>query len=275
MKIRYFKITATLFLFFIAISTNAQFLTKVSIGIKAGTNFTIVNPVNKFSVIEGFLSETNSYDKEYRKSYNNYGSQFAFLFFYSLSDNMYLSFQPSVFNNRFKYKNVYNWTGSQYNLELTYDFEQSLQYLELPLLFKYEFGSSKLQPYIQLGGYYSLLLNSTKYISKKETGDFGTFESSIENIGSNENYIKSHIGLMAGLGITYKFKRTKIGLESNFRYGFNNITNTKNRYNNNQITGKSYDAPDDIKLMDFSISLVYIVSLKCIKKTIPPKHREY
>ena len=265
----------TIILLFIAIGAEAQFLTKVSIGLKSGINFTIPNASTQFSVFENVNAGENAFDKNYNPFYQNLGTQYAFLFYYAISKKSYISFQPSIYNYSFKYENIYNWTGNDNTLNLTNNFKHNLQYLDLPLLFKYEFTDKKFQPYAQGGLYYGLLLNSTSYITKTETGDFGTFEYEKEALGSNKNFITSNIGILAGLAITYHFKRSKFGIETNFRYGFHNITDTQNRYSNSQITGKYYDIQDDLKLMNLSLSLVYSVSLQCLKKTIPPSHREF
>ncbi len=270
----YKKTFFIIILFFTTQLVNAQFLTKISIGLKAGTNFTIVNPINKYSVFDDIILGSNSFEKEYKQLFSNYGSQFSFLVYYTLSDKFYLSFQPAINNHIFKYENQYNWQNSSSSQILNYAFEQNLQYVDLPLIVKYEFSKRKLQPFAQIGTYYGVLLNSTKNINKTITNDFGSFEYNKEALGSNTNYLRSNIGLIGGFGLTYKFSRSKLGLETNFRYGLHIITDKHNRFLNSQITGKYYDVPDDIKMMNATVSLVYIVSLKCLKQTVPPSHRE-
>ena len=264
------KISAIIAVLLLSISiSNAQFLTKISVGVKGGVNFTIPSVITSFSTFENLDTE-----KTYGEFYNNFGSQFAFIVNYSLSEKMSLDFCPGIFTNSYKYENMYTWSGSD-NLTTTYNFEHSLQYIDLPLSLKFDFRTKKLQPYIKLGFYYGLLLNSTSYITRNETGDFGTFDYEKEQLGNNNYYINSKIGASGGLGLSYRFVRSKIGLETGFRYGFNNITDSKNRYSNSQITGKYYDIPDDLKFMNLSVSLTYSISLKCVKQTIPPRHREF
>ncbi len=264
----------TLLIIFIGIliSSNVKsqkFARKLSIGVKAGVNFTIAKSIESYSVFSNSTSGI-AYMKDYEPINKNLGTQFGFIVHYSLTDKLYLSFQASLFNYNFEYFNEYEWSGTQ-NYRLHLYFRQNLEYIELPLYVKWEIGKRKIQPYIQGGFYYSLLLKSTKYVERTESSIFGDFEYETESLGSDNSYITSNIGTVAGIGVSYSFKRSKIGLEANFRYGFHNLTRKENRAQNNTLTGKSYDIPDDIKLMNLSINIVYSIALKCIEKDPLPR----
>ncbi len=246
-----------------------KFARKLSIGVKAGINFTIANSIESFSVL-GNSTSNDEYIKDYEPLNKNLGTQFGLVIHYSLSERLYLSFQPLLFNYNFEYVNEYAWSGNQY-YRLHLYFRQNLEYVELPLYVKWEIGKRRIQPYIQGGFYYSLLHKATKYVERTESSIFGDFEYENESLGSDNSYLMSNIGAIAGLGVTYSFKRSKIGLETNFRYGFNNLARKETRAQNNTLTGKSYDIPDDIKLMNLSINIVYSIALKCIEKDPLPR----
>ncbi|MEJ0032052.1 MAG: outer membrane beta-barrel protein [Bacteroidota bacterium] len=52
---------------------------------------------------------------------------------------------------------------------MKFDQEQQLDYADLPLLVKYEFTQNKLRPYVQIGAYYSVLINATKSVTVSGT----------------------------------------------------------------------------------------------------------
>ncbi len=270
------KIKLVLFILLVStIGANAQFITKISIGIKGGANFHVPNQINRNSVFEAANTESNLFDKEYEPFYNNVNHQFVFVGYYKLTEKSYISFQPGISCNSINYSNTYQWQGESNTFDSEYVFKHNLQFINLPVLYKYEFLNRRLQPYIQLGVYYDFLANSTSNITKTETTEFGALEYNKESLGANDFYIQSSVGSIGGIGVTYRFKRSKLGIESNFKYGFFNIADTQNRFNNSQITGKYYDTPDDFRIMNASISAIYTVSMECISKTTPPNHREF
>ncbi len=247
----------------------------LTIGLKSGVNFTIVNPTVRYSVFENSESSGSPiFEKEYEPFIKNLGFQYAFLTYYSLNENFEITFQPGFYNYNYKYMNEYSWTGSQ-AYSVIYDFKHNIRYIDLPLGLKYNLKKKKLNPYLHAGLYYGLRENSTKYITKTENSTLGEYEFEREALGADSTIITSNIGVFAGLGLEYKFKRSKIGIELNYRYGFNTVTRKDYRYKQNTMIGKYYDVPDDIKLMNASIGILYTVSLKCIKKYPLPIYRNY
>ncbi|MEA2041254.1 MAG: outer membrane beta-barrel protein [Bacteroidota bacterium] len=273
------KIYKKLFLFIVfgAIlipNINAQFTRQLSFGLKGGINFTFPNTGTEYSVFESSQigpDQPDPFLKEYEPFTQNMASQFAFISSYAFSDKLSISFQPALFHYNFKYMSQYSWTGSQ-DYRLQFDFKQNLQYIELPLLLKFDLSDKKLQPYLQLGVHYSLLNKSTKYTTRTEENIYGEFIHDPLSAGTDSSYITSNIGAIGGLGLSYKFKRSKLGIETNFRYGFHNITRKDYRYRDNEITGQFYDAPDDMKLMNLSVNIVYTVSLRCLKSDPLPSY---
>lgn len=270
-----FLILQTAILSLIPSAMNAQHMRNMTLGIGTDAGFTIIHPIERYSVfVSNEASDSEIFDKNYEPFFKNFGMQYSFIIYYALSDKLELSFQPGLLNYNYKYYNTYDFTGSQ-SYSLRYDIKHNIRFVDLPLGLKYNFKGDKFTPYIHAGIYYGLRENSTKYITKTETGTFGEFEFEKESLGADSTVIVSNIGSFAGFGLSYNFKYSKIALEANFRYGFHNITDKNFRNNNNTLTGKYYDVPDDMRIMNISIGIRYTVSLKCVKKYPLPQYRDY
>ncbi len=264
-----------LFSALISFAANSQIMRNFTIGIKSGTNFTIVNTSVKHSIFENSESANSSiFEKEYGSFIKNVGSQYAFLVYYTFNNNIEFTFQPGLFNYNYKYKNEYNWTGTQ-DYSVIYNFKHNIRYIDLPLGIKYNLNWKKYNPYFHAGFYYGLKENSTKYITKTESSSLGEYKFEKEALGADKTVITSNIGIFAGGGVEYKFEHSKIGIEVNFRYGFNTVTKKDFRYKSNTMAGKYYDVPDDVRLLNISIGILYAISLKCVKKYPLPQYRNY
>ncbi len=126
-----------------------------------------------------------------------------------------------------------------------------------------------LQPYIELGAYYSLLQQSNKEIATFETEsalNINELELLQEIVPTQNNFLLSNTGIVGSLGLAYRFNRSEIAIETSFRYTVHNISNTNNRYDNYRTLGKYYDVNDDLNLINLSFSLVYLVSIKMPNK---------
>ena len=69
------------------------------------------------------------------------------------------------------------------------------------------------------------------------------------------SYIRSQYGLVGGVGFSVDLNYFRLSLECNYRYGLNNITNRKNRHEQQRMINGTYDVPDDIKLQNLEFSL--------------------
>ncbi len=263
----------SLFLFFLLPNqtAHAQFASKLTIGIKGGINYTLATPTKRFDV----LTSTNSdYKKDYLLFDKNMASQYAFLWFYSFNKSLSIGSQVQISTYRYLFENTYNWSDVS-NYSVTYTFDQRHQYLQFPLLFKYTILHKRIRPYIQIGGFYGLRYSSfvTAETIETETGFETTSEPTSKLFSNNEQFLYSNVGATSGIGIVYTFKRSRIGIESNFFYGLKNIADKQNRMNDQQLSGEFYSITDNLLLMHGSISLVYSVSLKCLRRYIPPRYR--
>lgn len=263
---------ASLFLFS-ALNTNAQFLSKLSFGFKGGINFSFPLAKENFSVFTDAASPAGQV-KEYENLFKNMASHYHFLMYYRMGDLSYIGILPGWYNYNYKYQTKYDWTGAE-SFTTRFEYKQHNAYLDIPFVFKQKIKRGSFQPYIQLGAYYSLLVDSKKSINTFETESaFNTSEYELpeETVPTDINFLKSHAGVIGGIGFGYQIKRITIALESDFRYNFHNIADTHNRIKNYRTLGKYYDINDDLNLMNWSISLAFIVDLKCVPEKIPARY---
>lgn len=237
------------------------------VGLKMGTNFTLVDPGPRYTV----LVPVDAAEKDYQKDYDFHlthsrGTHLGIVLEYALTQNLSITTQPTISTVKFQYENPLR-KGTP--LELRYVHRHKLGYIELPLLFKYRLkaGKGKLKPYFQIGGYYSMLKSGVKRL---EAVGPGYDEKTIVDI--KEQFSTSNIGLWigAGVGIGIKIvgKDVWVQLEVNYRHGLNNIVDKARRYENKVLMFAYYDVFDDMKLRnwDLSVKIVFPLSYKAFRR---------
>lgn len=229
-------------------------------GIKAGVNFTRVSSSNPYSVFEYYSAPVQDTKKQYGSFFKNAGPNLGFTIAYSITPNIALSVQPSYQSYQFTYTSKYAWRDTLKNENILENSSRTkLHYIELPLFFRYEYSFGKVQPHLQVGAYYGYMLNgkktSTTEEKMKDLGGEVSIGSTLEDYNVNQLYIHSHYGLIGGLGVSVDLNYFRLSLECNYRYGLNNITNRKNRLEQQRMINGTYDVPDDIKLQNIEFSL--------------------
>ena len=246
---------------------NAEFLEKQWwIGVRGGLSYSKVKPGDRYSVFSSTEGQTNSLDKKY-SGFKGAGA-FAGLEVTFTYKTISLSFQPNYRRQRFSYSNRYEWkdTSGVVTFDLNYKQDHQLDYIELPILIKYDILKNAIKPYVQAGFYYGLLSTANKKveISGTDKASGGTnFNQPDILVGAKDLFIKSSIGFMAGVGVSYDVGNIKVLLDVNYRLGTNNITNRKNRYTNNTLSGAG-DALDDLKLRNISINLGCLLPMRYV-----------
>ncbi|TAH26701.1 MAG: PorT family protein [Cytophagales bacterium] len=260
------KIKTILLVYFIGISplfVKAQGMedAKWWMGAKAGINFTYPHVSTSYSVMESLnQSTTDDLEKEYETIFKNIGPSLGITLTYSITPSISISAQPGYLSYYYNFSNNHIWSDSiQNKYLLNNSLRTKLHYIELPLLFKYEYSFQKLQPYIQLGAYYSFLLNGKNILKSDEklrtpVEEFD-LHSRTEDFNVNNQYISSLYGLIGGVGLSIDVNFFRIGLDCNYRYGLNNITDRKNRLEQQTMINSSYEVADDIKLQNLEFTI--------------------
>jgi outer membrane protein W len=235
------------------------------LGFKAGVNLTEATPTTRYSVITPTNYDLSKTEKSY-KSFNKIGSHATLevTFYYK---GFSISAQPTYRTSKFVYSNEYNWTNtesSNQKLNLKFDQEQQLDYADLPLLVKYEFTQNKLRPYVQIGAYYSVLINATKSVTVSGTdnasGGANTFKNEPTVVGAKDLFTNSW-GLIGGVGLNYNLGNVRLVFDASYHKGMSNIANVNNRFSNDRLSGIG-DAQDDLKTNNIVFSLGVLFPLR-------------
>jgi len=245
------------------------------LGFKSGINTSEASPDALFS---GY-SPTNYSIDLLEKQYNSFGdfSGQAGLEITFYHRGFSFSFQPNYQRQTFAYSNSYEWQSNEdasNTISLNYDHNHKLDFIELPLIVKYDIlKTTKFRPFVQAGVFYSRMVNATKEIEISgedlASGSAGPFENQSLIIGVNDLFIQSNTGWLAGLGINYDFWNVRLVLDVTYRGGLNNITNAQNRYSENALVGIG-DAMDDVSLNNVMINVGALFPLRFISSGLNP-----
>jgi len=227
------------------------------LGFKGGINLSQADPIKRYSV----MSATNYPSSNLNKTYNNFqdvGSQATVEITFQFR-NLSVSTQPTYSHNVITYSNQFEWINSQdpsQSLTQKYSQSQSLDYVTLPLIVKYDLVGNSLRGYVHGGIYYSLLTNALKTVTVSgvdlASGSANTLSSQPLIVGTKDLFT-NYWGLMGGIGGSYQMGNVKLVLDATYMHGMANITNVKKRYSNDQLAGIG-DAQDDMKLNTIVIS---------------------
>mgnify|MGYP002777238077 CR=1 FL=1 len=227
------------------------------LGFKAGTNFSEAIPTKRYTVV----TPTNYAQARNEKAYDSFsktGGQATLeaTFYYK---GFSFSVQPTYRHSRFTYSNQFQWDNPENvdeRLILEYDQEQRLDYADFPFIVKYDILRDKFRPYVQIGAFYSLLINANKsvVISGTDYASGGTNQFTNEPVIVGAKDLFDHYwGLMAGAGLEYNLGNVRLVLDASYWKGLSNISNVTNRYSSDRLAGIG-DAQDDMKLNNIVIS---------------------
>lgn len=227
------------------------------LGFTAGVNLSEAVPMQRYTVLTPTNYPSAKADKVY-DGFKKTGSQATLEITFQYK-NFSFSTQPTYRQSRFTYSNQFRWTNANDvngSLDQEYDFEQKVNYADLPLIIKYDITDSKLRPYVQVGIFYSLLIDATQTVrisgTDKASGGTNQFSNEPVIVGTKDLFT-NYWGLMAGGGASYQLGNVKLVLDASYRKGMSNIANTKNRFSNDRLSGIG-DVQDDLKLNNIVIS---------------------
>lgn len=236
------------------------------LGFKAGVNLSGATVTKNYAIISPTNYLQSSIEKKYT-SYKKPGVQVGIeiTFFYK---GISISLQPTYRNVILEYSNHYAWSdpeNANNYLELDYRQEMSMDYVDFPLLVKYNVLNGKLKPYVQVGGYMSLLTNATKSLTvsgfDRASGGDNTFENDPVIVGAKDLFAKNHWGLVGGVGVNYNLGNVRLNLDIQYKYGMSNISSTTKRNSSNSLSGMG-DTLDDMTLNNLSFSLGCLFPLR-------------
>lgn len=234
-------------------------------GIKAGLYYTIANPFHRYTNIMNIDSAPGSfYYKDYIYTLNDSsGLQSGIIVEYALTKNYSICLQPALTSLRFRYRNVFVWDADN-NIGAEVIHRHKFYYIELPLLLKYRFMNFKLEPYLQIGAYFSYLQFAHKSIDIDKRLSTGT----TKDLNLKGLIARFNGGLCAGAGIGCDIGKLRLEIEVNYKLGLNNIVNEDQRYANRELIFGYYDILDDLKLnnWDLAVKILMPISFKAFRR---------
>ena len=239
------------------------------LGFKAGANLSNPVPIKRYAVVTPTNYSLASMEKQY-DHFNKAGMQATLEVTFAFK-NFSVSAQPTYRSSKFTYANDMDWRNpenAEEHLSLHFDQEQQIDFADLPLVVKYEVMGFKLRPYVQLGIFYSILLNASKSITVSGTdyasGGTNNFKNEPVIVGAKDLFT-NYWGLIGGAGVNYNLGNVRLVLDVSYRHGISNITNIENRFSNDRLSGVG-EAMDDLKLHNLVFSAGCLFPLRFLSK---------
>lgn len=230
-----------------------------SVGLQMGVNTTFIKRIgNPISMISAF-DNPNLGDEKY-----NFGTGFYLGFYlkYRVLKNVSITVAPSLANYTYGYREDYNLQRTSksdaINTKFYYAYKQTIRYLEVPVSINYSLTTAyKFSPFISAGWFNGFLIDATK----ESNASFITAAQSFQN---KENFVNANSGYMLGFGFTYRLNKLVLNLDTRYKHGLVNLTNSANRFANSEIALGFYDIPNDIRINNFELgfSLLYHLNFK-------------
>lgn len=283
--LRFLFLPSLLLFFASAFAQRGETMSKTQwwLGLKTGVNATSVSVPESFTALS---SDFNEGKKDYQSSFSRLGYQVALQTDFDIFGVVDISFQPGLRVLKYGYENNWLWQDStgQAIYELTNQHNQTLTYLDLPLIFKFNFissgqgkisikGKSKKDIKIKTGGgliafveggvFYNKLLSADKKITQSVNNNGNETELLFQK-NTNQSFINSSYGLLAGLGVGYDFQAVRVTMDVVYRKGFHNITREANRYVDDVLVNNYYDVPDNIILSNWEVSFHVLFPFKFV-----------
>lgn len=224
---------------FIKLMKSFTVIPKFSVGLTmaVGTNITIPKIDDIYTITTG--------EKEY-KGLGGYqfGASTAFQINRSFAiDASVLAFSKS-----------YSIDYSQNNWKLNMD--EKLTYMNLPFRIKYLLPTkSRIRPFINTGGYTSILLYSNSSFYSVYTIDQD--KNSLVNISSMQRRNPIEFGLTGGIGFSYQAGSGQLIADLQFNKSISNVVKQSARYNNQELLHTFHYIEDDFKLNNLLFSIGY------------------
>ena len=224
------------------------------LGLRGGINLTRAVPETRYSTLSPINFDEGTTDKDY-EDFNKLAVQIGLDFTFAFNSYA-ISLQPTYLRERFTYGNQFSWQGTDGSLEMDLSQDTELEYLELPLSFKYQFLDGPLQPFVQIGAYYAFLVNANKSVNfggvDSASGGSNEFDREEFSVGASDLFLTSSAGLIGGAGVHYTPGNVRLTFDILYRHGLHNVTDRKNRYSDNRLIGVG-DVIDDLSLRNVSL----------------------
>lgn len=248
-------------------------------GVNTGFNYSGVRVKETHHVLVSTPQSGNALEeKNYDKLFKNRASQLGFQFTYGLDKSFSILGQVGIYNYGFNYFTDFSWADTVSNTSVQREMHhlQRISTISIPLLVRWEMSTNQFSPFFQAGIYSDFRRRAYKQINYDNTIDQAETEGQISSTAEanmTDHTKKFNFGIVGGMGVYYYTKRVIIGVESNFRIGFLNTIEDRNRYiDQTGFTTTYLDVFDQFKLnnLNFQFSvhvpINHMISLNVLRR---------
>ncbi|PIB36158.1 hypothetical protein BFP72_12510 [Reichenbachiella sp. 5M10] len=240
------------------------------LGLKAGMNYTQPNPQSRYSSIVPINYDADLLEKTY-ESLSQPGVMIGLdLSFYHKGFSVALT--PVFKQIGYDYQSDLEWTGdtAEETFLTTYKVNQIASFIEIPLSLRYELlKQGKLRPYIMAGIQYSFAIGAQKETQITHTdyitGTAQSYDGGTVSIDTKDDF-QNYYGALGGIGFGWDVGNIRTVLEVAYSYGLSSITDTNQRYNDNELVTLG-EINDETKINGINASLSVIFPLRYIDNT--------
>jgi len=228
-----------------------------SMGLFGGVNKTQINVIQPYG-LDNVSESKGTYNTKNISGYQ-LGARFNFFLF----NNCELSAEMMVANNKFQYtQKMFGTTKLTFN--------ESENWLQIPLSLTYDFGKGRTKLYIRGGYSYGLLVGASSTQNRTYFGNvtLANVDGPAEDLTQLRR--KNNSWALAGVGLKIKLKKAHLFFETRYNYGLQNVVNTSKRYENSELLFKYYYLDNDFYINNLMFSVGYMYSFYKPKK----KHRK-
>ena len=230
------------FLFWtIALFIHAQ--SPFRIGAYGGINFTNIMVLNRHSVLQPSPMIVDREAKQYEDwlSLDHMGFQAGVISLIALNDQFFLVPMLRYAQHSFRYDTrvLFNDTALADPLVMDQRFRQQFQYLQLPVMVRWDLLPNAVSPFLSLGGYIGFLTGGTKQVDERFMR-----QSELPALDDDIGFIRAHsgpssdpvsnfdAGAMGGIGVRWSTNTLEIGFMADFRLGLTPPILASRRYAN-------------------------------------------
>lgn len=235
------------------------------LGLRAGSNLTDPKTASFYSVLSAIDYDAENLKKSY-ESYQSPGLQLGLdLTYYHRGFS--IGILPTFKRYRYDYDNSLEWVTALDIFETNYQVSQNLDYLEIPLVLKYDvLKSGNLRPFIQLGIQWGFAIGAEKSLTiTHQEGTPAATSGGTISIDTKKDF-KDFAAALVGIGASYDIGNIRMSLDFSYHYGLTSIIDQERLFTENQLTAVG-DINDDIRLNNLQANLSFLFPLRFIDTT--------
>ena len=235
------------------------------LGLRAGSNLTDPKAESFYSVLSAIDYDAENLKKNY-ESFQSPGLQLGLdLTYYHRGFS--IGMLPTFKRYRYNYDNSLEWITATDIFETKYQVAQNLDYLEVPLVLKYDvLRSGNFRPFVQLGIQWGFAIGAEKSLTiTHQEGTPAATSGGTISIDTRKDF-KDFAAALAGIGASYDIGNIRMSLDFSYHYGLTSIIEQQRLFTENQLTAVG-DINDDIRLTNLQANLSFLFPLRFIDTT--------